>query len=299
MKRLITIALGVLCTSGSLLFGQNKVDPKTSTNTISSDFYWDNSGNKVYLNYRNYEMFNIQFKQQPGISGGNPALCISDENGDIGFGARLQKKNGKKGIIEIGFGTSKPNAEVEFRREVLFSKGMIWDNGVNCKLNNPSDNNTYKMSFQTNNGNDVYSFNAPENANILSVRNNGRVGIGTDTPEQSLQVAGNVKVDKTLFANRISLTIGSFPDYVFEPGYKRKSLYELEKYIQENKHLPGIPSENEIVKEGLDLKKINTILVEKVEELTLYTIDQEKKIDTQNQKIEMLIKRIEALEQNK
>jgi len=71
---------------------------------------------------------------------------------------------------------------------------------------------------------------------------------------------------------------------------------DVENYIKENKHLPNIPAEKEMVKSGLDLQMINIKLVEKVEELTLYTIQQEHKIESQQQLIQELMKRLDQIE---
>ncbi len=85
------------------------------------------------------------------------------------------------------------------------------------------------------------------------------------------------------------LIIGTgWADYVFRPEYKLKPLSEVEKYIKENGHLPNVPSEKTIVEEGLPLAEITKIQQEKIEELTLYVIDLEKKIELQNKKIELL-----------
>jgi UDP-N-acetylglucosamine pyrophosphorylase len=75
------------------------------------------------------------------------------------------------------------------------------------------------------------------------------------------------------------------PDYVFAEDYKLKSLQEVEDYIKENKHLPEIPSAKEIEKNGLMLAEMNMNLLKKMEEMTLYMIEQNKKIDQQNERI--------------
>lgn len=77
-------------------------------------------------------------------------------------------------------------------------------------------------------------------------------------------------------------------DYVFEEDYPLLDLSSLEEFIQKNKHLPNIPSERLIKKDGYTLHKMNTLLLEKVEELTLYTIEQEKKIQAQRAELDRL-----------
>jgi len=70
-----------------------------------------------------------------------------------------------------------------------------------------------------------------------------------------------------------------WPDYVFEEHYELMPLSELEAYITQNKHLPDIPTANEIKQNGLSLAEINAKLVKKIEELTLYIIELNKKIE--------------------
>lgn len=69
------------------------------------------------------------------------------------------------------------------------------------------------------------------------------------------------------------------PDYVFEEDYQLTKLDELENYLEENKHLPGIPSGKEMETNGFSLSEMNLLLLKKVEELTLYVINQQKEID--------------------
>ncbi len=80
--------------------------------------------------------------------------------------------------------------------------------------------------------------------------------------------------------SKVTVHMVPFPDYVFEKDYKLMPLKELEQYIQRNKHLPNMPSSTEVAKNGADLGEINRVLVEKVEELTLYILDLEKRMNT-------------------
>jgi len=69
------------------------------------------------------------------------------------------------------------------------------------------------------------------------------------------------------------------------PNYNLMPLKELEQYILKNKHLPDVPTQNEISKEGMDVYEMNAILLKKVEELTLYVIEQQKQIEQLENKI--------------
>ena len=132
------------------------------------------------------------------------------------------------------------------------------------------------------------------------ITKNGNIGIGaTSIPsEYKLAVGGKI------IAEEIKVKLqSSWPDYVFKKEYKLLSVEEVEEYIKKNGHLPKMPSAKEVAKGGFLLGEMNKKLLEKIEELTLYTIDQEKKLGNQNQQIskqekliEELLKRVEKLE---
>jgi hypothetical protein len=87
-----------------------------------------------------------------------------------------------------------------------------------------------------------------------------------------------VKGNGEVFARKYTTTLGAIPDYVFDPSYKLMSLNELKTYINTNKHLPNIPSAKEYEERGeLDLGELNRMLLEKVEELTLYILQLEER----------------------
>lgn len=110
----------------------------------------------------------------------------------------------------------------------------------------------------------------------LFLKDNGNVGIGTGNPQAKLAVNGEILAKSV----RVNTSSAYWPDYVFEAGYDLMSLRELERYVTENKHLPGVPSAQEVEKQGdVDLGAMNAILLEKVEELTRYVIDLQNQID--------------------
>ncbi|WP_192350281.1 hypothetical protein [Algoriphagus sp. Y33] len=102
---------------------------------------------------------------------------------------------------------------------------------------------------------------------------NGNVGINTKNPTYLLSVNG------TIGAREVNITTAGWADYVFTPEYQLMPLSELEAFIQRNGHLPDVPTEAEVKENGVNLAEMNVKLLEKVEELTLHTIRQEKLIE--------------------
>ncbi len=109
----------------------------------------------------------------------------------------------------------------------------------------------------------------------MTIRLNGSIGIGTDNPGTAkLAVNGSINATEI----RVTATVPG-PDYVFEKDYSLPTLQEIESYIAKNKHLPEVPSAKEMEEKGLRLGEMNLLLLKKIEELTLYVIDQQKQID--------------------
>ncbi|WP_051884557.1 hypothetical protein [Chryseobacterium luteum] len=86
------------------------------------------------------------------------------------------------------------------------------------------------------------------------------------------------RFDGKIFAKEVEVKANVWADYVFKKDYKLNTLEEVEKHIQKNGHLPNIPSEEEILKKGINVAEMNAKLMEKIEELTLYSIEQNKQI---------------------
>jgi hypothetical protein len=140
----------------------------------------------------------------------------------------------------------------------------------------------------------------------LTVGNDGKVGIGTNAPTNRLHVVGNTLIDfgdldvnGDVFADAFVAQLRAqlqVPDYVFEPEYPLMPLDELRAYVAKEKHLPNVPSEEEIRTGGLDVTDFQMRLLEKVEELTLYTLAQDEQIESMQQMIADLETRLAALE---
>lgn len=118
----------------------------------------------------------------------------------------------------------------------------------------------------------------------MAINASGNVGIGTTNPG-SYKLA----VEGTIGTRKIKVTQQpNWADFVFQVGYQLPSLQEVENYINVHQHLSGIPTADEVKKEGVDLAEMNVLLLQKVEELTLYLIKQDKKQRQMQEQIDAL-----------
>jgi hypothetical protein len=107
----------------------------------------------------------------------------------------------------------------------------------------------------------------------MTIVPSGNVGIGTTSPDAKLAVNG------TIHTKEVKVDLTGWPDYVFKPSYFLRPLSEVKAFIDQNHRLPEMPSDKEVAEKGLDLGETNKLLTKKVEELTLYIIEQNKRLD--------------------
>jgi hypothetical protein len=124
------------------------------------------------------------------------------------------------------------------------------------------------------------------------IRGDGKVGIGTI---QLNDAAYRLFVETGIRTRKVKVDQAVWSDYVFHSTYRLRPLSELEQYIQQHHHLPEVPSAAEVEKDGLDLGDNQAALLKKIEELTLYVIEQNKMYKEQSQKLEQQQREIEAL----
>jgi hypothetical protein len=215
---------------------------------------------------------------------------------------------------EVGMGTGSPQANLHVATSLSQSASLglkLATGDGNFMLLNPSFafanyNNIVKAGDQgiifSGNGTGTGSFCIAPYINATSgirIDADGDVSIGTnDTKNYKFAVNGSA-----IFTKVVVKPYSGWADYVFEPSYKLPSLSSVEGYIESNKHLPGVPSAEDVEANGIDLGDNQTILLQKTEELTLYIIDQDKKLEEQKKLItdqqQMLKQLMEELQKQK
>jgi hypothetical protein len=231
---------------------------------------------------QNYENSKISFH----VNGSNEAITINN-NGNIGIG----NTNPTEKLVVDGSGIFSGNIVVYANgsRPISFTHhgGIIsqgdnggWAFGYHAKGSAGTDRGGFGF-YGSGNGLDYYYVgDSYANPTITTYPDNGNVGIGTRFPSEKLAVNGNIRAKKIIVSQ-----IG-WPDYVFDSSYSLRPLSEVERFISKYKHLPDMPSVKEVEEKGISVGDNQAILLKKIEELTLYIIQQGKEIELLKKKIE-------------
>lgn len=227
-------------------------------------------------------------------AGPNQPPAWSNVNGSLAGGATnyLSKWSGTSSLTSsliydngtnVGIGTNNPGSKLEVR-DASYSKIAAYTTSVNkAGLWALNGTNSYGLIVDGSGvGHLVNNINGPE-FNLINFQQSNsapQVWIGNSKP-QSPHTDFQFAVAGKVLAQSIYVTPASqWADYVFAPEYKLAKLTDVEKFYQENKHLPEIPSAKEVEEKGIDVGEMNTLLLKKVEELTLYVVDLNKKIES-------------------
>ena len=200
-----------------------------------------------------------------------PRFAISDVTGYVGVGTVNPQAN-----LHISSGTS---GDSKF---IIEADSYNDDEGDNPMLEFRQDGGAVGayFGFDTNNfGNNILGIGTrylgSDSWNTMTINTQtGNVGIGKLTPTAKLHVDGNI------ISEEIKVENVEPADFVFEPNYNLMPLAETEAYIKANRHLPEVPSAAEMKANGLELGKMNMLLLQKIEEITLHMIEQQKEIQT-------------------
>ncbi len=196
---------------------------------------------------------------------------------------------------KIGIGTETPAEQLQVTGNILiggaikgghadwrplaFYGGTSESDGSYILMGNNSTSSDGSIKMFAKGTNSNIEFNN-KNMTILALRANNEIVMGNPDTKVIMRVNGDIT------ANLVRVNTQSWWDEVFDDTYTLQPLAEVEAYIAQHKHLPGIPSEAEVKANGIDIAQINALLLKKIEELTLYVIELEKKLNERKEKLE-------------
>jgi hypothetical protein len=247
---------------------------------------------------------NIAIAQRPSTSGKPKPVVESNEEPATPKG---EKENILSASGFAGIGTLTPTAPLEIKRgagntrnkNIMLKLTNDWASGgqnepsimfFNGDYSNPKNASWWTVGARVSGDNTIktpqtfkISFKGggdPTEKEYFSIDSyEGHVKIGD---VNTLVDGYKLFVEQGILTEKVKVAIKNSKDWfdhVFDKKYDLMPLSHLEKYIQENKHLPDVPTTAEVMKDGLDLGKMNAILLKKVEELTLYTIQLQKEVE--------------------
>lgn len=297
------------------------INPNNTQITITSPFLFVNKPIMNIGEFRSGNTCNLTLSTYT-----TPRMTILNSNGNVGIGTETPQKrlHIEGGALKIGSGTDINSRNLhtiligdstyvqigEWEADNMLSfkaNRYNFSNGnVGIGINNPqkklhvvggalkvglgADSNSRSVNKILIGDSTYIQIGEWEADDMLSFKankynfNNGNVGIGTSDPQYKLDVNGTIR------ANEILVNTPSGADFVFDNDYNLRSLQEVKTFINTNKHLPEIPSAEEMQQNGVSLDKLVIQLLQKVEELTLYTIQQEQTIEELRNEIKVLKK---------
>jgi hypothetical protein len=250
--------------NGSAVVGDGFINMQTGTqggssidgSTVSSNGT-GTVGGKLLINY---------------FCGSNTYLNTGPNGGTVGMGNN----------VEIGQPfPAQPNCALNIKGADDYTGLYLVTNhsspyGYNTKL---EVNNTTVKAFAVGN-------NIPTIAqDVFTIYGDGQTIIGKQQKPTSSHNDAMLSVKGKIVSTVSVVSLSSWADYVFDTDYKLPNLYDTEVYYKANHHLPEIPSECEVLEQGIDVGEMNKLLLKKIEEMTLLMVQQQKQIDAINAKI--------------
>ncbi len=300
---------------GALVFNPGKTDELMFGMHTNGNFYWGTGRSSNTPNFysmvlngkngdlhlkRNLNVVNSISSKQIKMNNGNTDLMLY-RDGDVGDWSLLRTNKGNGiGLIGqpdrvalavsrlnsyVGIGTLDPKEKLDVIGNIKVTGNLNTSSSVVSKMIRMDNGNTDLFMYRdgdvgdwsllrTNKGNGIGLIGKPDQVALSVSRLTGNIGIRTtDTKGFELGVNGKIA------ANEVKVAIyPNWPDFVFEKTYNLPTLLDVENHIKEKGHLKDIPSAEEVEKNGFFLGEMDAKLLQKIEELTLYTIEQEKEI---------------------
>ena len=257
----------------------------------------DNSGGKAYeLAFSDDNQIRFRSGYSPSWEAWR-RIIIEENNGNVGIGTTAPRA-----LLDVGNPVNNTLTAVLGRMPEGNNIGEGTYLGIRTYTTQPGPAHSFSIEHkfygEVNNainfwrGGDVLggymTFATSNGSERMRIDPAGNVGIATtDTKGYKLAVNG-----PAIFTKAVVKNYGNWPDYVFEPAYQLPSLDSVSAFIKENKHLPEMPSAATVEKDGHDLGEVQKLLLKKVEELTLYVIEQRKQIMELKKENELIKNRI-------
>jgi hypothetical protein len=192
-------------------------------------------------------------------------------------------------IGNVGIGNSNPLAKLDVAGPVHIAGNHIYPipaaQGTYLNWNHSNGGGETDFINHRGVGTGGFAFYNTDNVNpgnmLMFLSGAGNLGVGTSAPQYKLDVIGTIR------SHEVKVDLNG-ADFVFDDSYMLRPLNDLEKFVKINKHLPDVASAEEMQKNGADLGNLNSVLLQKIEELTLYMIKQNKKILDLEKKVKSL-----------
>lgn len=242
--------------------------------TLFAQGEWTNSSGNIYTNAATYPNTNV------GINTTSPTQDLNIVDSDGSCNLQLESGYNEAGNKTLGSFLIKHNPT----GDMFFTAIRKW-NGVNEMVQSCYDAGTTTWCGFSSFDFDTKDFKLKNGIVDVFYENTGGVGINTTTIPTGYKLAVGGKVIVEGLDVQLS---GSWPDYVFRDDYKLMTLPELENFIDTHGHLPEVPSANELENGVINVAEMDALLLQKVEELTLYLIQLKEENNLLKDRIEKL-----------
>ncbi|MDR2037506.1 MAG: hypothetical protein LBQ60_06245 [Bacteroidales bacterium] len=288
-------------TSGNNIYFNNG---NVGIGTINPSAIFEIAGNKGSLNDRNFRVRYYDYENDIYLKGAEfSALTnIPEKTGGNGWTALYAKQGnaGKAGVFDgdvvihgnVGIGTTSIDNGQGWQKVLdiygpQHAKLLVRGNEIKTGIFSDITWSGQVGRVGTESNHDLRLIAGYTDR--MTIKTNGNVGIGTVNPAAKLTVAGDI------LAREIVVEANAGADFVFEENYRLKPLKEVEQFIAENKHLPDIAPADTMIQNGVNMGEFQIQLLQKIEELTLYVIKQEKENEVLKKHQELQQKRMEEL----